>query len=31
VRFRPIEPPEFEAIAAAVASGVYRPRIEVDP
>ena len=31
VRFRPIEPAEFEAIAEAVASGAYRPRIEVDP
>ena len=29
VRFRPIEPPEFEAIAAEVAAGAYRPRIEV--
>jgi KipI family sensor histidine kinase inhibitor len=28
VRFRPIEPAEFQAIAAAVASGAYRPRIE---
>ena len=28
VRFRPIQPAEFEAIAAAVASGAYRPRIE---
>jgi inhibitor of KinA len=31
VRFRPIEPTEFDAIAEAVASGAYRPLIEVDP
>jgi KipI family sensor histidine kinase inhibitor len=28
VRFRPIEPAEYDAIAAAVAAGTYRPRIE---
>jgi KipI family sensor histidine kinase inhibitor len=30
VRFRPIEPAEFEAIARAVGSGTYRPRITPD-
>ena len=30
VRFRPIEPAEFEAIAAEVAAGAYRPRIEAE-
>jgi KipI family sensor histidine kinase inhibitor len=28
VRFRPIEPAEFDAIAAEVAAGAYRPRVE---
>jgi inhibitor of KinA len=28
IRFRPIEPGEFEAIAAQIAAGAYRPRIE---
>jgi KipI family sensor histidine kinase inhibitor len=30
IRFRPIEPGEFDAIAAEVAAGAYRPRIEAD-
>ena len=30
VRFRPIEPAEFDAITAQVAAGSYRPRIEVE-
>jgi KipI family sensor histidine kinase inhibitor len=30
VRFRPIEPAEYDAIAAAVAAGTYRPVIEPD-
>jgi inhibitor of KinA len=28
VRFQPIEPPEYDTIAAAVADGSYQPRIE---
>jgi hypothetical protein len=28
VRFEPIEPAEYDTIAAAVAAGGYRPRIE---
>jgi inhibitor of KinA len=31
VRFRPVTPAEFRAIAEAVAAGTYRPRIEPDP
>ena len=30
IRFRPIDPAEFRAIAAAVAAGTHRPRIEPD-
>ena len=30
VRFRPIDPGEFAAIAAQVAAGRYRPQIEVE-
>jgi allophanate hydrolase subunit 1 len=28
VRFRPIDPAEFDALAEKVAAGTYRPRIE---
>jgi inhibitor of KinA len=30
VRFRPIDAPEFDAIARAVGHGTYRPRVEAD-
>jgi inhibitor of KinA len=30
VRFRPIEPAEYDAIAGQVAAGAYRPRIEAE-
>ena len=31
VRFRPVERPEYDAIAAEVAAGTWRPRVTISP